>query len=43
MNITKVMISGERQMEMQKAASWPRALCGRGIGNNSIQYTSCHK
>ena len=43
MNITKVMISGERQKEMQKAASWPCALCGRGIGNNSIQCTSCHK
>jgi len=40
MNKTKVMISGERQKLMQQAARWPCGVCGRGIGSNSIQYTS---
>jgi len=43
MNKTKVMISGERQKVMQKAVRWPCGVCGRGIGNNSIQCTGCHK
>ena len=43
MNKTKVMISGERQKVMQKAVRWPCGVCGRGIGNNSIQCTSCLK
>jgi len=43
MNKTKVMISGERQKVMQKAARWPCGICGRGVGNNSIQCTSCQK
>ena len=43
MNKTKVMISGERQKVMQKAVRWPRGVCGRGVGNNSIQCTSCKK
>jgi len=43
MNKTKVMISGERQKVMQKAVRWPYDVCGRGIGNNSIQCTSCEK
>jgi len=42
MNKTKVMISGERQKVLQKAARWPCGVCGRGVGNNSIQCTSCH-
>ena len=33
MNKTKVMISGE----WQKAVRWPCGVCGRGVGNNSIQ------
>jgi len=37
MNKTKVTISGERQKLMQKAAWWPRGVCGRGVGSNSIQ------
>jgi len=36
MNIIKVMISGERQKPVQKAARWPCGVCGRGVG--SIQY-----
>jgi len=40
MNKTKVMISGEWHKVMQKAVRWP---CGRDVGNNSIQYTSCQK
>jgi len=37
------MISGERQKPLQKAARWPCDVCGRGIGSNLIQCTSCHK
>jgi len=40
MNKTKVMISGEWQKVMQKAVRWPCGVCGRGVGNNSIQCTS---
>jgi len=41
MNKTKVMISGERQKPVQKAARWPYGVCGRGDGCNSVQCTSC--
>ena len=40
MNKTKVMISGEWQKVMQKAVKWPCGVCGRDVGNNSIQCTS---
>jgi len=43
MNITKIMISGERQKPVQKAARWPCGACGRGVGNTLIQCTSCRK
>jgi len=43
MNKNKVMISGERQKPLQKAARWPCGVCGRGVGSYSIQCTSCHK
>ena len=43
MNKTKVMISGERQKITQKAVRWPCGVGGRGVGNNSIQHTSCQK
>jgi len=43
MNKTKITISGERQKVMQKAARWPCGVCGRGVGNNSIQCTNCQK
>jgi len=43
MNKTKVMISGEWQKVTQKAVRWPCGVCGRGVGNNSIQCTSCKK
>jgi len=42
-NKTKVMISGERQKLLQKAARWPYGVCGRGVGSNSIQCMSCQK
>jgi len=42
MNKTKVMIS-ERQKPVQKAARWQCGACGRGVGSNSIQCTSCHR
>jgi len=41
MNKTMVMISGERQKVAQKAVRWPCGVCGRGVGSNSIQCTSC--
>jgi len=40
---TNVMISGEWQKIMQKAVRWPCGVCGRGVGNNSIECTSCQK
>jgi len=43
MNKTEVMISGEQQKVMQTAVRWPCGVCGRGVGNNSIQCTSCQK
>jgi len=43
MNKTNVMISGEWQKVMQKAVRWPCGVCGRGVGNNLIQCTSCQK
>ena len=41
MNKTKVMIFGEQQKVMQKALRWSYGDCDRGVGNNSIQCTSC--
>jgi len=43
MSKTKVMVSGERQKPLQKAARWPCGVCCRGVGSNSIQCTSCQK
>jgi len=43
MNKTKITISGERQKPVQTAARWPRGVCCRGVGSNSIQCTSCEK
>jgi len=41
MNKSNIMISEERQKPMQKAARWPCGVCGRGVGSNSVQCTSC--
>jgi len=43
MNKIKVMISGEWQKVMHKAVRWPCGVCGKGVGNNSIQCTGCQK
>jgi len=43
MNKTKVMISGEPQKPVQKAARWPCGACGRGVRSNSIECISCQK
>ena len=43
MNKTTVMISGERQKVRQKAVRWPRGVCSKGVGSNSLQCTSCQK
>ena len=40
-NKTKVIINGERQKLMQKAARWPSGVCGGGVGSNSVQCNSC--
>jgi len=37
------MITGERQKPVQKAARWPCRVCGRRVGSNSVQCTSCQK
>jgi len=42
-NKTKLMVSRERQKPLRKAARWPYGVCGRGVGSNSIQCTSCQK
>ena len=38
-----IMISGKWQKVIQKAVRWPCGVCGRGVGSNSIQCTSCKK
>jgi len=43
MNKTKVMIIGERQKVIQKAARWPSCVCGRGVDSNSVRCTGCQK
>ena len=43
MNKTKVVISGECQKQLQKSVRWPCGVCGRGVGSNSVQCTSCQK
>jgi len=43
MKKTKVMISGERQKVTRKAVRWPRGVCSKGVGSNSLQCTSCQK
>jgi len=43
LNKTKVMISGKHQKVTQKAVIQPCGVCGRGVGNNPIQCTSCKK
>ena len=43
MNKTKIMISEEWQKVTQTAVRWPCGVCGRGIGTNSLQCTSCQK
>ena len=43
MNKIEVMISGEQQKVMLKAAKWPCNVSGRGVGNNAIQCTNCQK
>ena len=43
MNKAKVMISGECQKPMQKAARWPSDVRGRGVRSNSIQCAICQK
>ena len=39
-NKIKIIISGEWQKVTQKAIRWPCSVCGRVIGNNSVQCTS---
>jgi len=43
MNKARVVISGERQKVTQKAVRYPCGVCGRGVGNSSIQCTSCRR
>jgi len=41
--VNKTKVSGERQKPVQKVTRWPCGVCGRGVGSNSVQCTSCHK
>jgi len=43
MNKTRVMISGESHNVVQNTERWPCAVCGKGVGRNSIQCTNCQK
>ena len=45
MHEINVMMSGERQKQVQKAVRWSCDVCGRGVGSNSVQCTctSCQK
>jgi len=37
-------IQNNLELSVEKmAVRWPCGVCGRGIGNNSIQHTSCQK
>jgi len=38
-NKTMVIINGQQK----KAVRWPCGVCGRVVGNNLIQCTSCQK
>ena len=38
---TKVMRSGKSGGEIVKTGRWPCAVCGKGVGANSIQCTDC--
>jgi len=33
----------EKIKPVQKAARWPCGVCGRGVGSNSVQCTTCQK
>ena len=33
----------KRQKVRQKAIRWPRGVCSKGVGSNSLQCTSCQK
>ena len=39
---TKVMRSGKSGGEIVKTGRWPCAVCGKGVGANSIQCTDCY-
>ena len=45
MNKTMVMISGERQKVRQNGhhLRWPCGVYCKGVGSNSLQFTSCQK
>ena len=38
---TKVMRSGKGGGQIEKVGKWPCTICGKGVGVNSIQCTSC--
>ena len=38
---TKVMRSGKSGGEIVKTGRWPCAVCGKGVGANSIQCSDC--
>ena len=42
-NDTKVVISEESRKEVHNTGRWPCDVCGRGVGRNSVQCTTCQK
>ena len=35
------MVSGKNSGHVEKLGKWPCSICGKGVGNNSIQCTGC--
>ena len=40
---SKVMVGGEGAGDVEETGTWPCGVCGKGVGRNSLQCTSCRK
>jgi len=38
---TKLMVGGERHNSKKPVEKWPCAVCGKGVGSDSMQCTNC--
>ena len=43
MDKTKMMVSGSKEIKPMQSGRYPCAVCGRGVGVNSILCTGCNK